>query len=392
MRTSRALRWVVAGLAAATTLTACAAEETPAASSGGGGDIKIGASLELSGATASIGTAYRNALQLKVKQINDANVLGGRKISLVIRDNQTKPDEAVQVVNGLINNDKVNALIEGGCSACAVAAAKTVENQKMPTIALASASAITSPASAHPYTFKIAPNPAEDAVVLMDELKRKGVTRIGLLNVNNVYGQEGRTAVTTEAAKQGIDVVQAEQFGETDKDMTVQLRNIAAKQPQAIVAWAVSPAAGIVATNAKDIGFDGGLYLDAGAGAELYVQGAKAAAEGTHMVFVRTLAANDITGTDPASATEKKWYADYTAAYGPYSGFASFASDALQMITNAIQQTNGTDPAAIRDALEKMGIDGDSGRIQNSAENHSGLQPTALGVLEVRDGQWHLSN
>lgn len=387
MRTSR---WLAVLFAAAVTLTACAAQENTSGSDSGG-DLKIGASLELSGATASIGTSYRNALQLKVKQLNDAGALGGgRKISLVVRDNQTKPDEAIQVVNGLITNDKVSALIEGGCSACAVAAAKTVESKKMPTIALASASAITTPASAHPYTFKISPNPSEDAVVLMHELKSKGVTRIGLLNVNNVYGQEGRAAVTAEAAKQGITVVQAEQFGQTDKDMTVQLRNIAAKQPQAVVVWAVSPAASIIATNAKDIGYSGGLYQDAGAGAELYVQGAKAAAEGTHMVFVRTLAAPDITGTDPASAAEKKWYTDYTKAYGPYSGFASFASDALQMIVNAVKSA-GTDPAALRDALEKMGIDGDSGRIQNSAQNHSGLQPSALAVLEVRDGKWHLS-
>ncbi|MEU4674351.1 ABC transporter substrate-binding protein [Amycolatopsis sp. NPDC023774] len=384
----RTFRWPALLCAAALTLTACAAQET--SSSSDSGELKIGASLELSGATASIGTAYRNALQLKVKQLNDANALGGRKISLVIRDNQTKPDEAIQVVNGLINNDKVNALIEGGCSACAVAAAKTVESKKMPTIALASASAITTPASAHPYTFKISPNPGEDAVVLMNELKSKSISRIGLLNVNNVYGQEGRAAVTAEAAKQGITVVQAEQFGETDKDMTVQLRNIVAKKPQAVVVWAVSPAAGIIATNAKDIGYTGGLYQDAGAGAELYVQGAKAAAEGTHMVFVRTLAAPDLPGTDPVSAAEKKWYSDYTKAYGPYSGFTSFASDALQMIVNAVKSV-GTEPVALRDALEKMGIDGDSGRIQNSAENHSGLQPSALAVLEVRGGQWHLA-
>ncbi len=384
----RAVQWVTLGVIAGMVVAGCAAQESTST----GGDIKIGASLELSGPTASIGTAYKNALELKVKQINDANVLGGRKLSLIVRDNQTKPDEGIKNVNGLLNNDKVSAVIEGGCSNCAVAAAKTIEDHKVPTIALASASAITNPVAERHYTFKISPNPSEDAVVLLASLKCQGVTRIGLLNVNNVYGQDGRKSVTDEAAKQGIEIAQAEQFGETDKDMTVQLHNITAKQPQAIVVWAVMPAAAIIAQNAKNIGFTGGLYLDAGAGAELFVQGAQAAAEGTHMVFPRTLAAYDIPGNDPAAAVQKKWYQDYTAAYQNYSGFSSFAADALQMITNAIQQTGGTTGEALRDALETMALDGASGRIQNSAENHSGLQPSALAVLEIRGGQWHLTN
>lgn len=379
---------MTAGLIAILATAGCAATETQST----GGDIKIGASLELSGPTASIGTAYRNALELKVKQLNDANVLNGRKIELIVRDNQTKPDEGIKNVNGFLNNDKVNALIEGGCSACAVAAAKTIEDHQVPAIALASASAVTNPVDQRQYTFKISPNPSEDAVVLLGSLKRQGITRIGLLNVNNVYGQDGRKSVTDEAAKQGIEIAQAEQFGETDKDMTVQLNNIKAKNPQALVVWAVSPAAGIIAQNAKNVGFTGGVYLDAGAGAELYIQGARDAAEGTHMVFPSTLAANDIPGDSPAVAVQKKWYQDYTAAYQNYSGFSSFAADALQMIVNAIQQTGGTDGKALRNALETMGIDGASGRIQNSAQNHSGLQPSALAVLEVRGGQWHLTN
>lgn len=383
-------RWVALAVATAAAVSGCAAQETAAPAAGG--DIMIGASLELSGPTASIGTAYRNALELKVKQINDANILGGRQLSLVVQDNQTQPNQAIQNVNGLINNSHVAALIEGGCSACAVAAEKTIEDRGVPTIALASASAITTPVSAHQYIFKISPNPDQDAVVLVDQLKRQGITRIGLLNVNNVYGQEGRASVTAEAAKQGIEVVDAEQFGDTDRDMTVQLRNIAGKQPQAIVVWAVNPAAGIVATNAKDIGFTGGLYLDAGAGAEAYVQGAQAAAEGTYMVFPTTLAANDIPGNDAQATAQKQWYASYTDAYGTYSGFSSFAADALQMIANAVQQTNGTDPKALRDALENMSLVGASGPIHDTPQEHSGLQPTALGVLQVRDGGWHLTS
>lgn len=390
MRKNKVIRWATAGVVAAVSVTGCAAQQTPAQSGGSGGEIKIGASLELSGPTASIGKSYQNALELKVKQINDSHVLGNRTLSLVIRDNQTKPDEAVRVVNDLINNEHVPVVIQGGASANAVATDKTLESKKIPTIALASSSAITTPVSAHPYAFKISPDPDQDAVVLVDELKREGVHSIGLLNVNNVYGQEGRKAVSDEAAKQGIQVVDTEQFGETDRDMSVQLRNIAAKGPQSMVVWAVNPAASTAVQEARGIGFNGGIYLDAGAGAELYLQGAGAAAEGTHMVFPASLAAPDIKSTDAEATAQKQWYSAYTAAYGGFSGFSVFAADALQMIANAIQQTNGTDPVALRNAIENMSLDGVSGPIKNSPQNHSGLQASALAVLVVKGGQWHL--
>ena len=62
------------------------------------------------------------------------------------------------------------------------------------------------------------------------------------------------------------------------------------------------------------------------------------------------------------------------------------------MITKAIDQAHTTNGPKLRDTLEALGFDGLSGRIQNSAEQHSGLQPGALAVLVVRNGAWHLDN
>src|SRR3954447_16342647 len=104
----------VAALAAGT--SGCAAKQPKAV----GGDIKIGASLELTGATKSIGTTYQNALNLEVADINKKGVLGGRKLKLIVRDNKTDPAQSVTNVNELVNTDKVTALLAGGCSACVV--------------------------------------------------------------------------------------------------------------------------------------------------------------------------------------------------------------------------------------------------------------------------------
>jgi branched-chain amino acid transport system substrate-binding protein len=372
--------------ALALSLAGCAAaEEEPAGA--GNGDIVVGASLELSGPTASIGSTYKKALDLKLKEINDSGVLKGRKLRLVVRDNRTDNNTSVSNVNQFAHNDKVTAIITGGCSACVAAAIPAITENKVPAIALASASAITNPVAQRRYVFKISPNPDQDATVIVDELKRRDVGTIGLLHVDNVYGQEGQKSVADGAAKAGIEVAADEQFGQADTNMAVQVSKIVAAKPDAVVVWAVMPAAGIIVKGLKDAKYPGPIYLDAGAGAELFVKGTGAAAEGTNMVFPRILAAGDL----PAGAAQKKWVDAYQAAYGPpYSGFASFAGDALQVIVDAVNKTGGTDPEKIRAAIENTQLDGLSGALRFTPDNHSGLLPDALAVLTVRQGEWRL--
>jgi branched-chain amino acid transport system substrate-binding protein len=398
MRRAAVALMCVTALAATTSgLSGCAADESSAGSGTSdtkahGGDITIGASLELSGPTQSIGTAYKKALELEVADLNKkGGVLGGRKIRLIVKDNQTRPDQNIVNVNGFIRNDHVAAVVTGGCSACTVPVTSIVEKEKVPMIALSSASAVTQPVAQRQYTFKISPNPAQDAEVLLSDLKSKGVKSIGLLNVDNPYGQDGRKSVVALAKKDGIKVVSAQQFGQDDKDMSVQAKALAGAHPDAIVVWAVMPAAGIVAKDIKETGFKGGTYLDAGAGAELFIKGAQDAAEGTHLVFPRVLGINDDASDTSQVRAQKQWVKEYTAKYGIYSGFASFAGDALIMLTKAIDKAQSTDGPKVRDSLETLGFDGLSGPIQNSATEHSGLQQKALAVLEVKNGQWHLS-
>ncbi|MCO8275463.1 ABC transporter substrate-binding protein [Actinoplanes sp. TRM 88003] len=367
----------------------CAADETQA---GSGEEIVVGASLELSGPTASIGTAYQKALELKADQLNQSGTLGGRRIKLVVRDNRTDNNTSVTNVNALIKNEKADALIVGACSACGLAAVPAITENKVPAIALASASALTAPVAERAYVFKISPNPAQDADVIVAELKRRSVGRVGLISVNNVYGQDGQKSVTEAAGKAAIRVVAAEQFGQADTSVTVQVSKVVAAKPEAVVVWAVSPAAGTVVKALRDARYPGEIYLDAGAGAELFIKGAGAAAEGTHMVFPKVLATEDIDTGTPAGKARKAWVEAYQKANGDYSGFASFAADALQSIADAVGRAGGTDGPTLRDELEKGQIDGVSGPLRFSAEEHSGLQPAALGILTVKQGRWTLAD
>ena len=120
-------------------------------------------------------------------------------------------------------------------------------------------------------------------------------------------------------------------------------------------------------------------------------QEAAAATDQATMVFTQILAIDDVIATTPAKAARKQWFRDYTSRYGSYSGVAAFAADAADLIADAVTKV-GADRVRLRDVLETSQIDGLSGPIRLTPDNHSGLMPQALTLLVARSGRWRLQS
>ena len=98
-----------------------------------------------------------------------------------------------------------------------------------------------------------------------------------------------------------------------------------------------------------------------------------------------------VIATTPAKAARKQWFRDYTSRYGSYSGVAAFAGDAADLIADGVARS-GADRNRVRDILETSQIDGLSGPIRITPDNHSGLMPQALTLLVARSGRWRLAS
>lgn len=68
--------------------------------SGGGDTIKVGVYGDLTGQTSSFGQSTKNGIQLAVDEINAAGGVNGKKIELVIEDDQGRPEQAKTVEIG----------------------------------------------------------------------------------------------------------------------------------------------------------------------------------------------------------------------------------------------------------------------------------------------------
>jgi branched-chain amino acid transport system substrate-binding protein len=100
------------------------------------------------------------------------------------------------------------------------------------------------------------------------------------------------------------------------------------------------------------------------------------------------LVIDTIIATSPAKVARRQWFDDYTARHGGYTAPASFAADAIQLLADAVAE-GATGREGIRGSLETVQVDGLSGPIRLTPDNHSGLLPQALTVLVARAGRWY---
>ncbi|MFG2052196.1 ABC transporter substrate-binding protein [Micromonospora sp. NPDC048935] len=380
----------LASAVVATTLTGCqfgGAEQDTS-------PIVIAADLELSGAAAPIGRAYQRALELKRDQLNSSGALNNRKIELKVKDNRSDSAESLRNIVDFSGDSRVSAIIMGGCNECAVGAVGTINEKRIPTIALAASGAIASPAAERRFVFKLGPNAPDSAAALTTELRRNNIRKVGALFSDDDYGREGAAALRSELVKANI-TLREQRAKTTDTDVSQQIQQLTATKLDALVFWTPPEQATLAATSAQQTTFRGSLFFDAGAAGDLFLGAAARATERATLIFTQTMVIDDVIATTPAKAARRQWFQDYTARYGGYNGSSSFAADAMQLIADAELRAGGevgkVNRTGIRDVLETSQMDGLSGPIRMTPDNHSGLMPQALTTLVARNGRWRLA-
>ncbi|MGK5680809.1 ABC transporter substrate-binding protein [Actinoplanes sp. URMC 104] len=359
------------------------------AAPGGADVVVIAADLDNS---SPVDSAYARALQLRIEQINASGQLGDRELRLRTQDNRNDPTASLRNISTFADDPAVAAVITGACDACVVGAAKTINDKKLPTIALAASDEITNPVAARQYVFKLGPNSADNAAALVSELTRARVKRTAILSTTDLYGKDASAALTDALRSARITVSAARAVKPAASDIGQPVASLVASDPDALVVLTPPDVAQQAAIGARAAGFGKRLYFDAAAASDLFIpREAATATDNATMVFTQILAIDDVIATTPAKSSRKQWFRDYTSRYGSYSGVASFAADAVDLVADAVARV-GADRARIREIVETSQVDGLSGPIRLTPDNHSGLMPQALTMLVARSGRWRLAS
>jgi branched-chain amino acid transport system substrate-binding protein len=142
-----------------------------------GEPFHLGVALGLSGTGAPYSKEAVEGIEIAVNEINaSGGLLGEYRIRLFIRDTQTQPEVARKVVEDLIQNDKVRAIIATYSSATALAIKPICRQNRVLHIATISNSENITKMDPSPYTYSVVPNTymmSKGVVVGVANLARK---------------------------------------------------------------------------------------------------------------------------------------------------------------------------------------------------------------------------
>src|SRR5512134_2837073 len=168
--------------------------------------IKIGAILAVTGPAAFLGAPEAKTLEMMVEEINKKGGIKGNTIELIIKDSGASPEKALSFAKQLIEEDKVLAIIGPSTSGETMKIKSVAEEGKTILLSCAAAEPIVNPVAK--YVFKT-PQMDRDAVIwIFKDMKKKGITKIGLLSANTGFGNAGKGQVEKLAAEYGITIAE----------------------------------------------------------------------------------------------------------------------------------------------------------------------------------------
>jgi len=153
--------------------------------------IKFGLVAAMSGQSAKSGEAIMRGLSLAMDEINANGGVLGKKLELVVRDDESNPAKGVVAARELVQREKVAVLFGGLDTPVSMAIVPFANQSKVPFMGVwAAGTAITRNGAADNYVFRVS---AVDALVdraLVDyAMKKYDIKKPGMILINNPWGE-----------------------------------------------------------------------------------------------------------------------------------------------------------------------------------------------------------
>jgi branched-chain amino acid transport system substrate-binding protein len=351
--------------------------------------IKVGALLAVTGPASFLGAPEARTLEMLVADLNARGGVAGRKVQLVVKDTAGSPEKAISFAKQLIDEEQVFAIIGPATSGETLAVKAIAEEGKTLLLSCAAAEAIVNPVGR--YVFKTAQKDSHAIVKVFQQMRKAGLTRIGVLSSNTGFGKAGREAIAKLAPEHGVQIVVDEVYDKAATDLTAEVTKVKAANVQAILNWSIEPAQAIVIKNARQIGMTVPIFQSHGFANIQYVKAAGAAAEGVVFPASRIVVAEALPEKHPQKAVLVSYKRAYETRYQEdASAFGGYAHDAFAALVKAIAEV-GPDREKVRSAIENMkGFVGTSGVFSFSPADHNGLDVEAFEMVTVKDGRFVL--
>lgn len=338
--------------------------------------IKIGFMAELSGPQGAIGQDQLDGFMLLVER--NGGKLGGVSAQVLKEDSQLKPEVAAQIVERLIDKDKVSVITGFTFSNVMMAVYKSAAEKEVFFISSNAGPSPVAGAQCSPYVFSVAKQNDEEAEGMGKYAADKGYKHVYAMAPNYVAGKDFVGGFKRYYKEPLVDEVYTPL---NQADFSVELSQLAAAKPDAVFAF-----------------YPGGLginfvrqYQQAGLLGKIPLLTASTT-DGVGLPAMKETALGIISGTfwgpDFANPVSRQFVDDFERKYKRVpSQYAAQAFDSALLLDSAIARVNGnvSDKKGFAAALKA----GDFKSVRGSFKfNHNNFPIQDVYVFEVaRDAQ-----
>ncbi|WP_433280424.1 ABC transporter substrate-binding protein [Pseudonocardia xinjiangensis] len=245
-RTSRRSALAAAAVAAALVLSACGAGGRPDGGSGADAapavgitdtSVKIGAHFPLTGVAAPGYSEIPTGAKAYFDFVNAAGGINGRTIDYVFRDDAYNPTQTSQVVNELVLQDQVFALLGGLGTPTHSAVLDYLNSEGVPDLFVSSGSLLWDQPAKNPQTFGWQPDyEIEGKIVGQYVAQNFPQAKVGLFLQDDDFGRDGELGARRFLDKQ---IVAAERYTPGNTDVAPQIAALQAAGADLVIGFNV---------------------------------------------------------------------------------------------------------------------------------------------------------
>lgn len=326
---------------------------------------------------------YRKGMELAQDEVNAAGGVLGRKLEIVVRDDNGSPGDAVRVAEELISREKVALLMGTFASNVGLAVADLANQRRMLFIASEPLTDKLVWENGNPYTFRLRASTYMQTAMLVPEAAKLGRKRWAIVYPNYEYGQAATATFKRQmsARDAGIEFVeQAVPLGKIEPGPVVQA--LIDAKPDAIFSSLFGPD---LARFVRE-GQLRGLFKDRPVfnllgGEPEYIDPLKDEAPvGWWVTGYPWYGIETPAHTRFRDAYQKK-FNDYPRL-GSVVGYSAVMSAAA-----VLRKAKSTDPAKLVAAMEDLEVDTPFGRVRYRAIDNQSTMGAYVGRTAVRDGK-----
>lgn len=337
--------------------------------------IIIGCATALTGERAMTGQFTKNALEMAVKEINDAGGLLGRDVKVIYEDDLGTDAGAVNAFNKLSGNG-VSAVIGSLFSTLDIAISGEVMKMEIPTVVSGSSIAIGE--LKNPWMFQARSSDAISATAIAKyAVNNLSLKKIAIIHDSDAFGQGASKAAIDALKELGIEPVVVTTYNGGDKDFTPHIMKIKQAGAEVVLGFSLQTEAGLIMKQLKDLDITVPLIGSSSFASKISIDLAKEAANGVYSIA-------DYVPTTPLVKGQEfaKKYKDTYKIESDWSSASKY--DSFYLIVEAIKIAGSTDKTAIKNAFSTIKDFQSASNIFTFNEKNVG--GTSVLVVQIENG------